>query len=184
MSVKTALAATALALAASTASAASLDLAARGLVQGGLIAQTEAANVAFNFSTGFLDIKGDDGSTYGSLAVFFVPALDALLELSPSPTEPNFFEGTLVEYDTDPMHAVGLFYDATSMRYVLAEATAPTGTAFDLSGDLILSGVSAAVYNVAPIPLPAPAGLLLAGLASIAGLRAARRRNEGVHARP
>jgi hypothetical protein len=179
MSVKTALAATVFALAASTASAASLDLAARGLVQGALIAQTDDANVFFDLTGGSLVIDGDDGSTSGFLTVFLGPPFDTLLELFPSPNGLNFFTGTLVEYDSDPMHAVGLFYDAGAMRYVLAEATAPTGAAFDLSGDLILSGVSAAVYNVAPIPLPAPAGLLVAGLASIAGLRAARRRNKG-----
>lgn len=175
MSVKTALAATAFALGASTTSAASLDLAARGLVQGELIAQTAEANAVFNVSTGFLIIDGDDGSTFGILTAFLRP-FSVVLELAPSLTDPNFFTGNLVEYDSDASHAVGLFYDAGSMRYVLAEATAPTDAAFDLLGDLFLSNVSSAVYEVAPIPLPAPAGLLMAGLASIAGLRTARRR--------
>ena len=169
MSFKTALAAAAAAaaaaLSAASVSAASIDLEALGLSKGPLIAETDAALIDFFALTG--DLIGIDLGGLGNLTASAADPEDATLTLF----SPDFFEGQVVTYDIDADHAVGLFFDGAT--YVLAEASAPGGSAFDFSSDFNFTG-SAAVYEVAPIPLPAAAPMLLLGLAGFAALRSRR----------
>jgi hypothetical protein len=177
MSVRTPIAATVLALVATSAPAASIDLEALGLRQRAPIAQTDQAIVVFDALSGALTADGDDGTTFGFLTAFLAPSLDVVLTLFEPPAVEAVFEGNLVAYDIDTTHGVGLFYDDTTMTYLLGEVTAPAGAAFDFTGDFFFAA-SAVIYDVAPVPLPAAMGLLAAGLAALTGLGAVNRRED------
>lgn len=168
------LAAAAFALAVSSvpASAVSIDLAAYNLFKGASLAQSDAVTVLVDLASTpdtFLADVFDAGSFEG--AVLGTPSAGtAFLGLF----EPLVFDGDLIDFDVDVAGgmAAGLFFDSVTMTYLLAELTLPQGTPF--SADLFIDNASAELFAVAPIPLPAAAPLMLAGLGALAV--AARRR--------
>lgn len=172
-------AAVAVALSGAPALAASIDLSSFGLTEGGVIAQSDMATVAFLADLGLFTVEVDDGPFTAFLNVLVGDPVPAILDV----VSPVSFSGEVVDFHIGTTSAAGLFLEDTT--YLLALLELPDGSVFDIdaidldgffarNATVTLREVNAAL---APIPLPAAAPLLLAGLGAIAVIgRRARRK--------
>jgi hypothetical protein len=183
MKIFAAATAIAVALSATPALAASIDLSAFGLTEGAIIGQSDQAQVAFLPDFGLLTVDVDDGPLRAFFNLLIGDPAPAFLDI----VTPVAFSGQVVDFHIGATSAAGLFFDG--MGHVLALLDLPAGSVFDIAS-IDLEGFfvenasvtlrEADAINLAPIPLPAAAPLLLAGLGAIAviGRRRARRAAE------
>ena len=161
----------ALAVSAAPALAASINLSALGLVQGALLAESDDVTIDFIFDFDMLEASVDHGTSSGVFDVFITDPTSAFLNV----TAPVSFAGGVVALDFDMDSGAALFFDGS--QYVYGLLTLPTGSAFDFGDDFQITGARAELYAVAPIPLPAAAPLLVAGLGALAVAARRRRSN-------
>jgi hypothetical protein len=144
------------------ADAASLDLAARGLVQGRLLL-SDGGDAFFTAADPSLVFGATGG---GLLETLDMVAFDLFLG------DPALdVDGFSVDAAFDAASLVALIELESGAGFVLAELLPPTVGGFDFSADFDLGDVTLNVYKVAPIPLPAAAPLLVAAFAGVAALR-------------
>jgi hypothetical protein len=162
----------ALAVSAAPSLAASINLAALGLVQGPLLAQSDEVTVDFIAGFDLLEASVNDGTSFGIFDVDTTDPTTAFLNV----TQPFSFAGGVVALDFDMVSAAALFFDGS--RYVYGLLTLPVGAAFDFTGQgFTIADATAELYAVAPVPLPAAAPLLVAGLGVLAVAARRRRAN-------
>lgn len=156
----------------SAAGAASVDLEARGLVQGGLIASSNAVSIFYDADIDLFDAEVDDGVSLGFFSVFPSDPSSAFLDI----VAPVAFAGGVEAFDLDAVSAAGLFLDVVTATRVYAVLTLPANVMFDFSAPTFtIAGATVEVYAVAPIPLPAALPLALAGLGALALVGRRRR---------